>query len=82
MMGLQHVNGYRVVAEAIDKTSETGQVVVVCDRGTELTDRYVVWTVAQISGKTEAWQGFYTDNLYAALVKMARRATGYWLEGN
>lgn len=82
--GPNRVNGYDVVSAVQDQTSETGQMIVVCDRSpfhSEVRpDRYVVWTTAEISGTTEAWQGFYTNSLYVALVKMAQRATGY--EGN
>jgi hypothetical protein len=81
MYGPNRVNDYDVVSAVKDQTSETGQMVVVCDRASlqfdPNKDRYVVWTTAEISGKTEAWNGFYTDSLYVALTKMARRATGY-----
>jgi hypothetical protein len=71
-----YVNGYEVVASALDKTSETAQFVVVCDWPHAEYDRYAVWTVAYIAGRIEGWQGFYTGDYYVALAYMARRASG------
>jgi hypothetical protein len=70
---MEHVNGYQVIAEIRDQTSEAAQKIVVCDRLRDL-DQYVVWTTAHISGRIEAWQGFYTDDLRTALANATERA--------
>ena len=73
--GHQHVLGYPVVAELKDQTSETAQSVVVCDRGADREfDRYAVWTVAEIGGRTEAWNGYYAADYTKALMTAVRRS--------
>lgn len=75
--GYHHVNGYEVVAELQDMTVKTGQSIVVCRKPrSEDFNEYVVWAVAQVSGKTEAWYGYYTPNLADALSNAGNRAWG------
>lgn len=72
--GIIRVNGYPVIAELADQTSDTTQSIVVCDRGS-MVDQYVVWTVAQTGGWVKAWNGYYTNNLSRALDVAFHRAT-------
>lgn len=73
---LTYVNGFRVLAMLTDVTSPTARTIVVCDRGANERDRYVVWTVAMISGKVEAHNGRYVASYARALEIAAERAAG------
>jgi hypothetical protein len=78
---LTYVNGFEVRAQMTDETSETAQTIVVCDRGENERDRYVVWTVAatylpRYGRKIEAWNGHYCAAYARALAVAAERASG------
>lgn len=73
-MNLTHVNGFLVLATMTDETSVTARTIVVCDRGANERDRFVIWSVEMREGKVSASNGRYVASYARALTVAAERA--------